>query len=179
MLEVSRIAAGIKGLWRIVLLGWLPFVEYYAVLIGQPSAGFAKVNVKVAHHKVDGTALSPAHKTMIHILSGAIRQTGVTVGMKRTETLVSAYSQSKSLGDPLNRQVAELLKLYFIHNFTFSLFHLLTFKILFGLGVQASLIRIGDELAVYPFAQLVASAILALVKAHAECFKLGFVECVG
>ena len=179
MLEVSRIAACIEGLWLFVFFGWLPFVEYYAVLIGQPSAGFAKVNVKVAHHKVDGTTLSPAHKAAEHVFAGAIRQTGVTVGMKRTETLVSAYSQSKSLGDPLNRQVAELLKLYFIHNFTFSLFHLFTFKILFGLGVEASLIRIGDELAVHPLAQLVASTLLAFVKAHAECFKLGFVERVG
>ena len=106
----------IEGFWLFGFFGWLPFVEYYAVLIGQPSAGFAKVNVKVAHHKVDGTALSPAHKTMIHILSGAIRQTGVTVGMKRTETLVALYAESKSLGDPLNGQVAKLLQFILIHN---------------------------------------------------------------
>ena len=82
--------------------------------------------MQVAHHQVDGAARSPTHKAAVGVGLYTERQTGVAVGMKWTKTFVMLYAKSKSLGDPLNRQVAELLQLYLIHNFTihYSLFFL-------------------------------------------------------
>ena len=78
--------------------------------------------------------------------------------VERTEALMPRNLESKSLGDPLNGKVAELLKFFTIH--IFLLFY--RKKVLFGLSVESRLIRVGDETTVLPDTQLPFGTILGL-----------------
>ena len=84
------------------------------MLIAQPSARVFEVLAKNAHHQVDGPAVGIAHEAPERVPAHAERQRGVVVVVERAQRLVPHHSQSKSLSDPLNGEVAELLQLGFI-----------------------------------------------------------------
>ena len=60
---------------------------------------------------------STADEAAPGVLAHLERQRGVVVVMERAERLVAHDPESESLRDPLNRQVAKLLKLNPIHSF--------------------------------------------------------------
>ena len=80
-----------------------------AVRIGQPVAGIEEVFVQKMHHQVDAPSRSTAHEAAIPIGSEAEGQAGVVVVVERAKALVPVHLESKSLCDPLDGKVAELL----------------------------------------------------------------------
>ena len=80
------------------------------MLVGQPAAGIEEGFVQVLHHQVDGSAVGATHKAAVAIAANGERQRGVVVVVERAERLVPHDAESKSLRDPLNGEVAKLLK---------------------------------------------------------------------
>ena len=68
--------------------------------------------------------------------------------MERAQTLVARNSETESLGDPLNGEVAELLQFVSFH-FPYLLFRV-RLQILLGLRIEPGQGVIGDELAEGP-----------------------------
>ena len=91
------------------------------MLVGKPTAGSFEIEIQVAHHQIDGPARGSADEAAEGVLTHLERQAGVVIGMKRAETFMMRNLESKSLCDPLNGEVAELLKFYSIHNYAFML----------------------------------------------------------
>ena len=60
--------------------------------------------------------MRPAGKAAERVPARAERQAGMMVIVERTKRLVPHNLHSKSLGDPLDGEVAELLKFVFSHN---------------------------------------------------------------
>ena len=118
------------------------------MLIGQPSTRRLEVEIQMPHHQVDRAALSSAHEAMVDILADTIRQAWVLVVMKRAEALVPPDPESKSLCDPLYREVAKLLKFKLIHFFL----TLNSIKVFLRLAVESRLLRVRNELSEHPLA---------------------------
>ena len=67
------------------------------------------------HHQVDAPSRSPAHEAAIAIGAHAERQACVMIIVEGAKALVPAHLESKSLCDPLDGEVAELLKFLLVH----------------------------------------------------------------
>ena len=121
------------------------------MLVGQPAAGLDEVLAEVAHHEVYHAARGAADKTSERVLAHLERHRGVVVVVERAEAFMSRNSEPEPLRDPLDGEVAKLLKFEFIHkNVCWGLGEGLLFQVFFGLGIQSRLGGIGDELAVLP-----------------------------
>ena len=82
----------------------------------QPSAGREEILPQVFHHQVDGAYGIPhAHIAAAAVPPRVEREAGVVVVMKGAERLVPLHHHPQLLGDPLYRQVAQLLNLIFLH----------------------------------------------------------------
>jgi len=93
------------------------------MLIRQPTAGCFEIEMQVSHHQVNRSAAGSAHEAAVGVLPHAEREAGVVVLVKRTQGFVVLNRESESLCDPLYGEVAELLKFYSIHFFTFLPFY--------------------------------------------------------
>ena len=100
------------------------------------------------------------------------RERGMMVVVERTQALMPLDSQSEPLRDPLNGQVAKLLKFKLIHNCQLSIvnYQLSITKIFLCLRIKSCQFRVGDELAVLPHAQLAFSTILRLIDTYTKRF---------
>ena len=87
----------------------------------QPSTSLPEVFVEALHHQVDGAAVGAADEAAVAVAADRERQAGVVVVVERAETEVSCNLESKSLRDPLDGEVAKLLKIRFIHFSHFSI----------------------------------------------------------
>ena len=85
------------------------------MLIRQPTAGCFEIEIQVSHHQVDGSATGSADEATVGVLPHAEREARVVVLVKGTQGFVVLNRESESLCDPLNGEVAELLKFEFIH----------------------------------------------------------------
>ena len=90
-------------------------VNDHVVLIRQLPTRIKKRLVQILHHQVDCPARGPAHEAAIAVPAHRERQRGMMIVVERTQALVPHHPESKSLCDPLNRQVAELLKFILFH----------------------------------------------------------------
>ena len=81
------------------------------MLIRQPTAGCFEIEIQMPHHQIYRSAGGPANETSEGILAHPERKARVAVLMERAEALVHLHVESKSLCDPLDGEVAELLKL--------------------------------------------------------------------
>ena len=86
------------------------------MFVGQPPAGSPEIQIQVLHHQIDWSAAGATHEATVRVPAHLEREARVAVVVKGAEALVPRYPQSESLCDPLNRQVAELLKFKLIHN---------------------------------------------------------------
>ena len=87
----------------------------------QPSAGREEILPQVFHHQVDGAHGIPHANIATAAVPPRIeREAGMVVVVKGTERLVPLHHHPQLLGDPLNRQVAQLLNLIFLHKISFS-----------------------------------------------------------
>ena len=117
MLEETLVAARVERCLR-ADVGFLrfPLIKDDVVLVCQPSASLAEVKMQMAHHQVDRAyRLRHTHETSTSVLAHLERHRGMMIVMERAEALVAHHPQSQSLGDPLYREVAELLQFEFIH----------------------------------------------------------------
>ena len=78
--------------------------------LSQPTACFAERFAEVVHHQVDGAAGCSADEAAVAVAAHREREAGMVVIVERTKALMPHYLESKSLCDPLNGLVAELLK---------------------------------------------------------------------
>ena len=89
----------------------------------QPSADREEILPQVFHHQVDGAHGIPhAHIATAAVPPRVEREAGMVVVVKGTERLVPLHHHPHLLGDPLNRQVAQLLNLIFLHKISLLAF---------------------------------------------------------
>ena len=68
------------------------------------------------HCQVYDSPVSATSEATVRVASHRERERGMMVVVERTQRLVPHDLESESLCDPLNREVAELLKFYSIHS---------------------------------------------------------------
>ena len=85
------------------------------MLISQPAAGSLEVQVQMAHHQVNRPTACPTDKAAEGVLADLERKAWVAIVVERTKAFVHADTESKSLCDPLDGEVAELLKFILFH----------------------------------------------------------------
>jgi hypothetical protein len=81
----------------------------------KPLASFLEVLFQILHHEVDSPALSVAHEATEHVAPDVKRHARMMIVMERAEAFMVTHVESKSLCDPLDRKVAELLKFILFH----------------------------------------------------------------
>ena len=88
----------------------LPFREDDVVGISQPTASLLKIQMQMLHHQVDRShRFRRADKATAVVLPYMKREALMMIVMEGAEALVARHSETESLGDPLNGEVAELL----------------------------------------------------------------------
>ena len=93
------------------------------MLLGEPSASRQEILPQVFHHKVDGAhGITHADIAAAAVLPRVEREAGMVVGVKGTERLVPLHHHPQLLGDPLYRQVAQLLNFIFLHKISLLAF---------------------------------------------------------
>lgn len=118
MLKVPLIARGIEGRRRSTLiirniLNTRNTRNTQSGVVGKPSARFSEVFAEHLLRQTDCVAFFSAGPAFISVAPEG--EAWVLVLVKGAEAFVAADSQSESLCDPLNGEVAELLKFYSIH----------------------------------------------------------------
>ena len=109
-LEESRIPLRIER--RFVGRGGigLPFREDDVVGISQPTARLLKIQMQMLHHQVDRPhRFRHADEAAAGVLPLKKEEALMMIVMEGAEALVARNSETESLGDPLNGEVAELL----------------------------------------------------------------------
>ena len=76
----------------------------------QPLTRLFKSQILPFHHQINRSPMSLAGKAAERIPAHRERQRGMMIVVERAETFMPHNPESKSLCDPLNRKVAELLK---------------------------------------------------------------------
>ena len=117
MLEEAGVAGGVESGDLATKLGCRlrTLLNQNIVRIGEPTAGIEEILVQTMHHQVDGATRGTTREAAIRISSYAERQACVMVVVKRAKALVLRNLEPKSLCDPLDREVAELLKFLLVH----------------------------------------------------------------
>ena len=83
----------------------------------EPSAGVEEVLAQQSHRQVDGAAVGIAGEASERVPARGERQRGMMVVVEWAEAFVPDHPESESLGDPLDGEVAELLKFILFHRF--------------------------------------------------------------
>ncbi len=91
-------------------------VNDHVVLVGEPTAGIEEVLIQEAHDQVDGAARGAADEAAEGVAAHLERQAWGVVVVERAQSLVTHHPQPESLGDPLYREVAELLEFVLFHD---------------------------------------------------------------
>ena len=109
-LEESRIPLRIEG--GLMDRGGIrfPFREDDVVGISQPTASLLEIQMQMLHHQVDRPhRFRHADEAAAGVLPLKKEEALMMIVMEGAEALVARNSETESLGDPLNGEVAELL----------------------------------------------------------------------
>ena len=139
------------------------------MLVGKPPTRLEEILVQMSHHEVDGSAVRPTHEAAVGVPTDIERQRGMMVVVEGTEALVPHDMESKSLCDPLNGEVAELLQFVLFHQHQALRF---SFQEFVRLGVETRLRRLLYQSAISPHGNLVACTFHSFTHVNAESFKL-------
>ena len=119
MLEVARIARGVEGFGRLRFARFV-FRQDDVMFVCEPAASLEEVFAEVFHGEVDGAAAFPAAPAAEGVAADGEREAWLVVVVEWAEALVSADVEPEPLRDPLDWEVAKLLKFEFIHIFKFK-----------------------------------------------------------